>query len=124
MREQIDWKVGLKVYFVRTLNRRSYGQKEFWLTVKSIGRKWVTFDNGMRIDKNNPRGHVDGNNYSSPGRVYLSIEEYAKEQTRARCYTAIYKLTHRHHTAPDAVPTDNIVQAALLLGIDRKEWEL
>lgn len=65
--------VGQKLWYVKheyyTSEREGYE-----VIVLSIGRKWVSIGDKMRFDKETMI--VDGYEYSSPGRVYMSKDEY------------------------------------------------
>lgn len=44
------------------------------LTVEKVGNRWLTLSNDYRVDKDTLE--VDGGSYSSPGRCWLSQQEY------------------------------------------------
>jgi hypothetical protein len=66
-------KAGDKLYF---LSHQKYRASEE-VTVLKAGRKWATLDNDTRIDLED--WVADGGDYSSPGRCYLSKQEYDDE---------------------------------------------
>src|SRR5688572_12649095 len=45
-------------------------------SVTKVGRKWVHLTGGYRFDESMT---LDGSGYSSPGRVYLSREDYERK---------------------------------------------
>jgi len=62
--------VGQKLWYVPNSSRDN--QQE--VTIQNIGRKWAKADYVSKIDINTLE--VNGGQYSSPGRCYLSKEEY------------------------------------------------
>ena len=84
-----EFKVGQKLYVV-TSGLRGRGREEYQEITK-IGRRWLTLDNRnctRRIDKENL--YVDGGQYSSPGRAYLSKEDYDHEVLLGKLWSRIY----------------------------------
>jgi hypothetical protein len=67
-------KAGDELYFLAHQKYRSSEE----VTVLKVGRKWATLDNQARIDLSD--WLADGGAYSSPGRCYLSKQEYDDEQ--------------------------------------------
>jgi hypothetical protein len=66
-------KVGDKLWYTR--NDTRWGKDE-WLEVTKVGRKLATLSSGYRIDVTDDDGWVDGEGYSSPGRVWRTQEEW------------------------------------------------
>lgn len=63
------------------------------LKVEKVGRTWVTLDGGDRFGLHDDgRHYLDGGQYSSPGRVYRSREEYEAEKKRDDERTRLYEL--------------------------------
>lgn len=91
-----DFKVGQQI-FVEWRN----GSKPYMLTetVSKIGRKWVEFMNG-RCRFNPETMNIDGGEYTSPGRVWLTEDAYDAHVERRHMWQKLYKLASRH-TPPD-----------------------
>ncbi len=80
------WHVGARVFVVET-NYGSRGPLTYWAMVIKVGRKWVTVQREgsvacCRFDAETMR--VDGGSYSSPGRVYVSEDDYLHETERRK----------------------------------------
>jgi hypothetical protein len=90
-------------------------ERQYEVIVKSVTRKWVTVDRGMRFDRET--GRVDGARHPSPGRVWKS-KDHALSHQRA---TAILILIYNNVLRLRDVPEANARQAAALLGIDVAE---
>jgi hypothetical protein len=83
------------------------------LTVTKIGRKWVTLSNDYRFDPATLR--VDGQGYTSPGRMYLSRDEY----NTAVAITEAWRLMQNaiDYVPPPGVTVADIEAARKLLRI-------
>lgn len=104
--------VGQKLWFVS--NHRGFrDQRE--VTVLRVGRKWADIGRRLRIDVESLI--VDGGDYSSPGRCYTSKEEYERIRNRALAWNKFTRDIHNKNI-PDSVTTEDIFEAARLLGID------
>jgi hypothetical protein len=91
-------------------------QKPSEVTVQKIGRKWAQVDYRLRIDVQTLI--ADGGDYSSPGRCYLSREEYEAELARRDAWRDFCKLL-RWSRQPRAATIEAIEQAQILLGLKR-----
>lgn len=117
-----DFQRGQKLVAVYSLNRRVPDVLD--VEVVGVGRKWVTFaEPGRRwprSDRFDPADMtMDAGNYSSPGRVYLSREDYDRHE-RAR------ELRHRirqhiSRAGLDGVPLDDLEAIAMLMGLGDAE---
>jgi len=106
--------VGQKLWFVP--NRGQYYHKEHEVTVVTIGRKWVTVNGDIRFAIADKRMEIDAGNYPSPGRCYLSREDYENEQSIGKAWN---ELSNRiRYSAPDGVTVEKIAEACKLLGLD------
>lgn len=86
------------------------------VNVTVIGRKWVTLEGRQgRFDESTML--MDGNGYSSPGRVYMSQEEHLKSVADSRAWDAL-TIALRGMRKPDSVSMSDIQQVAKLLGIE------
>lgn len=85
------------------------------VTVTKIGRKWATLGNFGRVDITTM--YVDGGDYPSPGRCYLSKEDYEVALSADRLWRKLVeKIGYKNR--PMDVFADAIRQAAALLGVD------
>lgn len=105
---QVLWYVPFKGY-----GRGSPGE----VTVKSVGRKWVTLSDNDRFDANTML--VDGRGYSSPGRLWLSKEEQEAHADLHNAWRAMRKHFDGLSYAPEGVTLNDIQQARKLLRIDQ-----
>ena len=109
--------VGRELFLV--LNRRHLpGGKP--VTVTAVGRKWAEIDHGKhRI--NIQTLYVDGGGYSSPGRCYLSEQEWKDNVLRKDAWGSLRQKIERMYTLPADLTIQKMDQIAELLGIDRGE---
>lgn len=101
--------VGQQLYWAGMNNLRTHG----YVTAEKVGRKWVQLSNGHRINRETMR--ADAGHYTSPGRCYLSKDDYDNEMLRDR-------LTRRLKEAISncrqfEATSEDIVAAGKLLGI-------
>ena len=73
--------IGQKLFYVPANRYRRTEPHE--VTVTAVGRKWVVFKDGNITERfaiTDKCMMVDGGEYQSPGRCYLSKEDYETEQ--------------------------------------------
>lgn len=63
-------------------------------TISAIGRKWATIGRKERFDITN--GQLDGGEYTSPGRVFLSPEAFQQEVRLNAAWSALGDAVRRH----------------------------
>lgn len=80
------WEVGMTVYVV--LDRRNMAPPTE-AEITKIGRKWIYFGYGSRFDADTMR--IDGGQYQSRGRVWLSRAEYAEQTEIAKSWLHLYR---------------------------------
>ena len=86
-------------------------------TITRMGRKWATVGNDLyRFDIKTLE--LDGQGYSSPGRVYLSEEHYAQETALTSAWDTLRTRARDTLEAPAGVTAEHILQALKLLGLD------
>ncbi len=92
-------KVGDTLWFVwDSIGRRRFSDPQE-VEITKIGRDWIYFDNGYRADKRTLI--VDGKGYSSPGRLWRSIEEYHRSVAKDRAWDALRTaLRDAYHRPP------------------------
>ena len=109
--------VGQKLYYVPANRYRRVDPTE--VTVTAVGRKWVTFKDGSiteRFALADPRMEVDGGEYESPGRCYISKDAYESEQVLTRRWNELVKWVDRHKWgAPSGMTVERIDQAIAVL---------
>lgn len=85
------------------------------VTVTRVGRKWAEISRGgYRIDKTTL--YIDGGDYSSPGRCYLTRAEHDNEVAMQRAWDALRNLVERKYTPPDGMTVEAIRAALVALG--------
>lgn len=73
------WIVGMEVCVVTTLYRHE--PKIEIKKIAKIGRRWITLEGDYKPDRFDAQTrHLDGNGYTSPGRVYENRNHYEEEQ--------------------------------------------
>lgn len=110
-----DFTVGQKLVAVYTLNRKDPRVAEVMVT--GIGRVWVTYDDGIRRPRFDPEDmSIDGGNFTSPGRVFLSMDEFAQARRRAKLRHAIVQNVSRSRL--HGVDTQTLETIAAALGVE------
>jgi hypothetical protein len=103
-----NFTVGEALYYV-TNNMIRRGNPEY-VTISKVGRKWLYCD-GMRIDKETLV--VDGHGYSSPGKCWLSQDEYEQHCLVIKAWDNFKILIN--HRPPRGVSVEDIQEATRLL---------
>lgn len=106
--------VGQTIYYARV---KQYPRGEIDLipeVITAIGRKWATIGRAGRFDMQTRM--VDGGGYSSPGRIYLSVEEYETRVANAKAWAALERAI-RYKSLPPGISAEAIERAAELLGV-------
>lgn len=89
-----ELKVGQTVIFCPADSRNSPAE----VTVTAIGRRWVSLANmgygNARFDKGTM--DVDGGEYSSPGRIFLSWDDFNAERERAELRKQLRTLANEY----------------------------
>jgi hypothetical protein len=85
------------------------------VTVTAAGRKWAEIEGFCTGRISLDTLEVDGRGYSSPGRCYLSKEDWMMTEGRNRAWDALRSSLQR--SPADEVTCDKIIEAASLLGI-------
>ncbi len=93
--------------------RHSHKKQSYKITVESIGRKFANCEYSTRVYLKTLE--IDGGQYSSPGKCFISEIEYANELEREHIWKQIQKATS------DFSPTNHSLSVmkavAFLLGI-------
>lgn len=108
----IELKVGQSLWFVPNGISRRGDPRE--VTVIKVGHKWVTLDIGnppYRMAKGEMS--VDGKGYMSPGRCYLSREEYESEVAVLAAWCDLVTLINTR--SPDGMTLEKIKEIKSLL---------
>lgn len=107
----MEYTVGQKLWFVPSHNERWSSQKE--VTVRKVGRKWVELDTGQRIEKG--KRIIDGGDYSSPGSVYSSKQEYDNYVSLNNAWDDLRRTIDKRYSPPDGMTIEKIEQAKAIL---------
>jgi hypothetical protein len=97
----MDFQVGQTVIFVGA-HRHNAGAKEMKIT--KIGRKWLSLENGYRVDRETLA--ADGAGYVSPGRAYVTREEYEAKLALENEWEGLCKVIRSSYS-----PTTSNIQA-------------
>ena len=112
-----EFTVGQTVY-LSINNHRKVGLID--AKVKKIGKKWAALDfSGHRFDINTLK--LDGGNYSSPGTVYRSPDEYEAQLELDRVWRIVSNNIRHTYKLKDGVTINDIRRAAQLLQVDDEE---
>lgn len=107
MADAIDYRPGVVLWF-RHVAR---GGNE--VTVKTVGRRWVSLTNGMRVEIGSRQ--VDGGDYSSPGMLWRSRQEYEEAMALLAQWIAFQqRLTHQ---VPEGLTVEKLEAVRELLGM-------
>lgn len=99
--------VGQELWYVPE-DRRFVGQAHA-VRITKIGRKWAEVGRGLgRV--NIETLWVDGGNYSSPGRCWLSREAWEAETIRQEAWSRLKEVVGRMWAAPDNISEADIRQ--------------
>lgn len=118
-------KPGDRFLLVQRLHRGDV--RKTWVTVTKVGRRWAEYQpdgrtwrqTDDRFDMNS--GHIDGAQFSSPGRAYRTEEEYETHERLKRLWADLRKTIDRAYTIPEGVTDLDILRAADALKIRLKE---
>ncbi len=101
------WTVGVKVFVVETM--RGMAGKTYHATVVKVGRTWVTFQQdgtGLQERFDHASMWIDGKGYSSPGRVYLSEQDYLDDTERRKEWTEFCRRLNSYNVPPHLTLAD------------------
>lgn len=101
-------KVGQELWWVP-----SYDMKPYSVTIKKVGRKWAELNNHPRININTLE--ADGGHYASPGRCYLSKQDYDDVQDILLALTQIRHALGGKNINTSGMTMADIAQARKLL---------
>ena len=114
--------IGQRVFVSITLNR----QDRYYANITKIGRKWVYFQHSDRSCENgrfeiahNGEWWIDGGDYSSPGKVYVSKEAYQEETFVKKAWTDTG--LNRMYNPPAHLTLKDMQKIRAILGVE--EWE-
>lgn len=89
--------------------------------IVKLGRKWATLE-GWHAQRFAIGPHMpgvafplDGGDYVSPGRVWVSLEDRGIHQRRLEAWGVVKRMGHLPHP-PDHLPLETLEQIASLLG--------
>lgn len=103
---------GRQLYFVYRHNRNSE-----YVTIEKVGRRWLSLSNRCRVDKDTLI--ADGGEYTSPGRAYVSQEQYEAEAHANKLWNTLRRrIPWGRHSSISAA---DIEKAASLLRINLQE---
>lgn len=88
--------VGQTLLFVSS--DRSREAKPFDVVVKKVGRKWAFTNSGHKLDIETLV--ADGGAYSSPGKAWLSQDEYDRHKALTEAWARFRQLVDREHRCP------------------------
>ena len=104
------YQVGQKLWLEPT-----WGSKRgYEVTVKVVGRKWITLDNGMRFEALSSLPALEnGTNWL----VYESQDDFVRRRRVSQNWSNLV-MHLRNRPMPADMTTEKIIAAAELLGID------
>lgn len=97
--------VGQELWFV---HRERRSGAPFTTKVTKIGRKWAQLDSHYRIDV--ATMVADGGQYTSPGRCWISREEWEAEVARNEAWWKLRRMIERQYDPPAGLSTEQIGQ--------------
>jgi len=116
--------VGQKLWFVssnRTWNPLHQIKPGQEVEITKIGNKWVTISSARdhRFDKADPSMTIDGKGFSSPGRCFLTQEEFETKRKTQIVWDELRKLISNHYSYPIGTTIDDILKATEILGLNK-----
>jgi hypothetical protein len=118
--EEPEFKVGDKWLYAPRERRH----KPQWLTITSVGRKWVSFTmTQQRLDQTKngeARYRLVDREYSSGGRVWRTEEEYQEAKQLNALRTSFYQKMSSFNSCQE-LTKQQITDAANILGIELPE---
>lgn len=91
----------------------TYAKQGRPVTVVSVGRKWATLSNRVRIDIETLRADAGG--HPSPGKCYTSQEVFDAEVLRDQVWQELQSRLASHRICPAYLPTETMQQILALL---------
>lgn len=83
--------------------------------ITKVGRKWVECGMHGRFDRQTLVR--DGGEYSSPGRAYLSADDWHAEQELEEAWSTFRQAIGRDHRVPKDLTIEKLKEAAAALNI-------
>lgn len=103
--------VGQELWFSPTVNLH-HRPDSFAVTITKIGRRWANITRGLgRVDVNTL--WVDGAGYTSPGRCWLSKDDWETEQLRQLAWRELEDFVRSNHRAPPV--SEPVIREAIKL---------
>jgi hypothetical protein len=99
--------VGQSLWWVSS-QRHYLGNRGVIVLVEKVGRRWITLSNGHRIDVNS--WYADGGKYTSPGRIYVSQEDYENTTRTQIAWDAFKKRIDRAYKVPTSMTSQKIAE--------------
>jgi hypothetical protein len=96
------------------------GNRPATVTVKAVGRKWVTLDgfiDGQRIAIDDKTMSVEIPEYGSVGRCYPSEQHYLDDRALANAWEKFRRDVQSAWRAPDAATVELIAEARKTFGL-------
>lgn|SRR5262245_22715503 len=113
----MNLQVGQRLWYVSRDSRYSTNRE---VEVTRLGRKWAYLDGNERCRIDIETLTVDGGEYISPGRCYLSREEYEAERVLYSAWGRLQRDLRDHDRSPEGVTLEDIKQARALLRLEEK----
>jgi hypothetical protein len=110
-----EYKLGQTLWYVPI---RRHGQP-CEVTIAKVGRQWLTLSNGHRACKEDLV--CDGKEYVSPGRCYLSEDEYRHEVLLKNQWDRFRSEISSWYRRPNSVSHDDLSKVMAILGITTKD---
>lgn len=107
MTNKKDFYIGQKIWYVNE------GRNGLYRTVTKVGRDWVYLNNGNRFNIETMK--IDGGNYFSPGKCYLSEEDEIKERELNKAWQDFKTKIRNIYHVPKSVTIEDIKQTEKLI---------
>jgi len=120
----MNFTIGQKLYFVssnRSWNPSHTIEPGEEVEITKIGNKWVTISSGnpdYRFEKTDPSMTIDGRAFASPGKCYLTKEEYETKRRTQNLWLEFHRMLSNQFSCPPGTTLDNILKAAEILGVE------
>lgn len=94
-RHEAGWTVGAEVWVLPSQNYSASKREPYPCVISKIGRRWISIIDGkapVELDRGRfdaETRHLDGQGYSSPGRVYASLDQLEEDTEAGRLWVEL-----------------------------------
>jgi hypothetical protein len=106
----MEFKVGQSLWFAPSARWAGAPRS---VVISKVGRKWITLGDEGRMDPETMR--MDGEGFSSPGRCYLTRQDWEDAVARRDAWDRVWKMIYNQHSVPAHLTRAAIDKIEMLL---------